>query len=459
MRARCQGYSVAMSFGRRLALFFALIVLVPTLALAGMLFIVSEDSRQGKADARLAAGLDTALALYEQKVADAEPKARSLAADPRLGEGLQSGDRDELQSFARDAASEPGIAGVEVLGPAGNVEAEAGSPEAIAFAQLDLEDEGARRGKLLVSVTTAPAFASELKQLTNRDLVVNGADAALAGTVEASAPGLEPGETTDLSLDDGEYRAHLLSLNEARQESVLLLGPRKDEGLLAIERPVAALLAGFLLLAIALAYMLARALTGLHSQVAQQAVTDPLTGLSNRRRLDHELEREVERSVRFGHELSLLIVDADNFKQINDQYGHQTGDSVLETLADVIRATTRTIDITARYGGDELALVLLETGSHGAAILADRLRENVRAAKTRGLERGLVTVSVGVATLPDSAGDVRGLIGAADQALLVAKRAGKDQTRSAPGKPPAARNGQGRRPQASRRAGRRPRSG
>ena len=131
----------------------------------------------------------------------------------------------------------------------------------------------------------------------------------------------------------------------------------------------------------------------------------------------------------------------------------------METLADVIRATTRTIDITARYGGDELALVLLETGSHGAAILADRLRENVRAAKIRGLERGLVTVSVGVATLPDSAGDVRGLIGAADQALLVAKRAGKDQTRSAPGKPPAARNGHGHRPQASRRAGRRPRSG
>ena len=447
-----------MSFGRRLALFFVLIVLVPTLALVGMLFIVSEDSRQGKADARLAAGLDTALALYDQQVAEAEPEARELATDPRLG-GLRLGDRDELQSFARDAASEPGIAGVEVLGPAGNVEAEAGSPEAIAFAQLDLEDEGARRGKLLVSVTTAPEFASELKRLTNRDLVVNGADAALAGTVEASAPGLEPGETTDLSLDDGEYRAHLLSLNEERQESVLLLGPRKDEGLLAIEPPVAALLAGFLLLAIALAYVLARALTGLHSQVAQQAVTDPLTGLSNRRLLDHELQREVERSVRFGHELSLLIVDADNFKQINDEYGHQAGDSVLETLADVIRATTRTIDITARYGGDELALVLLETGSHGAAILADRLRENVRAAKIRGLERGLVTVSVGVATLPDSAGDVRGLIDAADQALLLAKRAGKDQTRSAPGKPPAARNGHGARPQASRRAGRRPRSG
>jgi diguanylate cyclase (GGDEF)-like protein len=444
-----------MSFGRRLAVFFVLIVLVPTLALAGMMLIVSEDSRQGKADARLAAGLDTALALYDQKVAEAEPKARALAADPGLGQGLRDGDSAELQSFARAAAAQPGVAGVEVLGPADNVEARAGGPDAIAFAQLDLEAQGAPQGKLLVSVTTASEFAADVRRLTRRELVVNGEGSALAGTVDASAPGLEAGETTDVDLGGDQYRAHLLSLNEQRDESVLLLGPRTDEGLLAIERPVAALLAGFLLLAIVLAYVLARALTGLHSQVAQQAVTDSLTGLSNRRFLDQQLEREVERAVRFGHELSLLILDADDFKEINDQHGHQVGDAVLITVADVVRSTTRTIDITARYGGDELALVLLETGSHGAAILADRLRENVRAAKIRGLERGSVTISVGVATLPDSADDVRNLIGAADQALLVAKRAGKDQTRSAPGRPPAAANGHGKRPQAPRRAGRR----
>jgi diguanylate cyclase (GGDEF)-like protein len=191
-------------------------------------------------------------------------------------------------------------------------------------------------------------------------------------------------------------------------------------------------------------------MTGLHSQVAQQAVTDPLTGLSNRRRLDQQLKREVERALRFGHELSLLIVDADNFKQINDRYGHLVGDAVLQTISDVTRSTTRTIDITARYGGDELALVLLETGTQGATILADRLRENVRTAKIRGLERGAVTVSVGSATLPDCAGDVKSLIDAADQALLLAKKAGKDQTRSAPGRPVAERNGRGRRPRPTR---------
>lgn len=444
-----------MSFGRRLAVFFVLIVLVPTLALVGMLILVSEDSRQGKADARLSAGLDTAAALYDESVSAAEPKARALAADPALGEGLRSGDPDALTRFARAAAAEPGVAGVEVLGPAGNIEAAGGGADAIAFAQLDLEEKGTRRGELLVSVTTAQGFATELKRLTKRELVVNRGGAPVAATVEPAAPDLELGETADIELDQGEYRAHLLNLNGEREESLLLLGPRKDEGLLAIGRPAAALLAAFLLLAIALAWVLARGMTGLHSQVAQQAVTDPLTGLSNRRRLDQLLGREVERAQRFGHELSLLIVDADDFKQINDQHGHLVGDGVLETIADVIRSTTRTIDITARYGGDELALVLLETGAQGATILADRLRENVRTAKIRGLPRGSLTISVGAATLPDSAGDAKSLIGAADQALLVAKKAGKDQTRVAPGRPLAERNGHGGRPRAPRGSARR----
>ena len=449
-----------MSFGGRLALFFVLIVLVPTLALVGMLIIVSEDSRQGKADARLAAGLDTALAVYGERVAAAEPRARALADDPRLGAGLRAGDRAELEQFAREAAAQPGVAGVEVLGPAGTIEAAAGEPEAMAFAQLDLEDQGARRGQLLVSVTTAAEFAAEVKRLTKRELVVNGSGGPLAATVAAApTPDIEAGETTDLELEEGEYRAHLLSLNGEREESALLLGPRNDDGLFAIERPVAALLAAFLLVAIALAYVLARALTGLHTQVAQQAITDPLTGLSNRRRLDQQLRREVERALRFGHELTLLIIDADNFKRINDEYGHVVGDAVLETIADVLRSTTRTIDIAARYGGDELALVLLETGAPGGTILADRLRENVRTAKISTLERGAVTVSVGAATLPDCAGDTQSLVDAADQALLVAKRTGKDQTRSAPGRPRVDRNGRGRRAQASRSSARRRASG
>lgn len=444
-----------MSFGRRLALFFVLIVLVPTLALVGMLVIVSKDSRQGKEDAALAAGLDTALALYEQRSLAAEPQARRLASDPALGSGLRSGDAADLRAFADRAVQEPGVAGVEVLGPADTTEAAAGSGDAVAFAELGLRDGGSRRGKLLVSVTTADQYAADLRRLTGRDVVVRVDDADVASTAEVTESGLEAGETGEVSVGDEERRAHLLSLDQDRGETALVLGPRSDESLLAIERPAALLLAAFLLLAIGLAWVLARALTGLHSQVAQQAVTDPLTGLYNRRRMNELMAREVERAQRFGHELSVMIVDADDFKQINDRYGHQVGDAVLETVADVARMTTRSIDVCARYGGDEMAIMLIETGAGGASVLADRLRDHVRTAEVDGLGRGDLTVSVGVSTLPDCANDLETLIGTADQALLVAKRAGKDQTRIAPGRPRSERNGHGRpdRARGSRRRG------
>ncbi len=281
--------------------------------------------------------------------------------------------------------------------------------------------------------------------MTQRELVLARDGTTLASTVEAPPLDLEPGETVDLELPEGEFRAHLVPLDDDDGEWLLLLGPRKEGGFLAIDRSTVALLLGFLMIAIVLAYALARTLTGLHSQVAEQAITDPLTGLWNRRRMDRGVAQEVDRSLRFGHHLSVLIVDVDDFKRINDELGHPTGDMVLRRIADVVRSTTRSIDFTARYGGDELALILLETGPQGAAVLAERLRTNVREKRILGRDgTRAVTISVGVATLPDSAGDPASLIEAADQALLAAKRAGKDQTRSAPGRPrPRAPAGEG----------------
>src|SRR5206468_1397637 len=87
---------------------------------------------------------------------------------------------------------------------------------------------------------------------------------------------------------------------------------------------------------------------------------------------------EVSRALRFGHPISLIILDVDDFKAINDRQGHLQGDIVLETVADAVREAIRTIDVAARYGGDELALTLVETGREGATILAERLREQVR---------------------------------------------------------------------------------
>ena len=437
-----------MSFGRRLALFFVLIVLVPSLALVGILLVVSEDSRHGKADARLAAGLETALAVYDQRVAEAEPAARRLARSRRLADGLRAGDRAELSAFAREAVESGRVDAAEVLGPAGTVEAAAGDG-AVAFFELELAEGGDARGRLLVSVTTASEYASEVRRLTRREAVVFVAGTAAGGTVDAPGTGLEAGETADVEASGRELRGHLLSLNGERDETVLVMGPRTEGGLLAVDTPAALLLVLFLLLAAVLAYLLARALTGLHARVAEQAVTDPLTGLWNRRRMDELLRDEVDRSMRFGHRLSALIVDVDDFKTINDVHGHLVGDEVLKRIADVVRETTRSIDLGARYGGDELALLLIETGPAGAEIVAERLRNNVREAKLRGSDgRPLgLTISVGVATLPDAATDAESLLDAADQALLLGKRRGKDQTRVAATRPRAAANGHGRTPE------------
>jgi len=422
------------SFGRRLALFFVVIALLPTLALAGMLVIVSEDSREGKADARLASGLETALALYEGRFDDARDVAQPLAQDPDLASGLRGGDTPALEDFAAANARGLDIAAVQVLDADGEELAAAGNDDAIAFAEVALASGGEPTGTLRLSVTMAGEYASEVRRLTKRELVVSRDGTPLTASVVPPDVPLEPGETVDLELDEGEFRARLLSLDPDQSEELLLLGPRKEGGFLALERPTVVILVGFLLLGILFAYALSRTLTGLHTQVAEQAVTDPLTELSNRRRMRQILESEVQRAGRFGHELSTLIVDVDDFKEINDERGHPQGDAVLHAVAEAVRDNTRAIDTAARYGGDELALVLPETGAEGALAVAERLRTSVSAARIPLRAGGTmgVTVSVGAATLPDCATEGEDLIEAADQALLRAKKEGKNRTVSAP---------------------------
>ncbi|HEX5924842.1 MAG TPA: diguanylate cyclase [Baekduia sp.] len=175
---------------------------------------------------------------------------------------------------------------------------------------------------------------------------------------------------------------------------------------------------------------------GLHETVERQAVTDELTGLSNRRRFQETMSAEVERSKRFGQELGLVMLDIDDFKAVNDNYGHQQGDIVLREVAKILRASSREIDEPARYGGEELAVVLPGTDLQGAHNLAERVREGIEALRLpilgdESAEPLRVTASFGAAALPVSAGDVRGLVAAADEALYQAKRAGKNRTISA----------------------------
>jgi diguanylate cyclase (GGDEF)-like protein len=421
-------------FGRRLALFFLLIAIVPTAALITILLFVSDDSQQGKADARLAAGLQTAVAVYGARTDDATQNARRLARDPVLAAALRAGDLSQLRAFTSQAAAEPGVVRIELLDNAGRPMATAGPTDAVAFAQIGLTEQARPVGALRLSTTTGEQYVATVRGLTDREVVVSRGSTTLASTLTPPPRMLRPNETADLSTGGTDYRGHAISLNSSDGETLLLLGPPKSGGVLGIGIPVLAILVWFLAAAVVLAWALARTLSRLHQRVAAEAVTDPLTGLRNRRYLAEALEREVSRSLRFGHPISLIILDVDDFKKINDYYGHVQGDIVLKRVADVVREAIRLIDVAARYGGDELAVILVETGREGATILAERLGEQMRETRVPLRERGSmgVTLSVGVATIPNSAHDLDSLVDAADRALLRAKRAGKNQIGTAP---------------------------
>ena len=165
----------------------------------------------------------------------------------------------------------------------------------------------------------------------------------------------------------------------------------------------------------------------LHRLVERQANTDGLTELPNRRHFEEALEGEISRAERFGGSLALILADLDDFKQVNDRYGHQAGDDVLQTFADILRATVREIDLPARYGGEEFAVLLPQTDLEGAHRLAERLCKALAARPMPAHPGSLVavTASFGVAAFPDSPTPAA-LFAAADEALYRAKRAGKN---------------------------------
>ncbi len=170
----------------------------------------------------------------------------------------------------------------------------------------------------------------------------------------------------------------------------------------------------------------------LHETVQRQAVTDELTGLFNHRRFQEVIAAEVERARRYGQEMGLIMLDIDNFKQVNDTYGHLQGDLVLREVARVLRQSSREIDEPARYGGEEMAVALPQTDLEGAFQFAERVRhavEDLALPLPDGEGALRVTASFGVASLATAEhSDKDALVAAADRALYEAKRTGKNRT-------------------------------
>jgi diguanylate cyclase (GGDEF)-like protein/PAS domain S-box-containing protein len=209
---------------------------------------------------------------------------------------------------------------------------------------------------------------------------------------------------------------HLEFANEARTKAE----PASDSMEVVAQR-LAATVAGQIALSLAS--------LRLRETLRDQSIRDPLTGLFNRRFMEESLEREMQRGVRKNHPVSVLFIDLDHFKRFNDTFGHDAGDFVLRSVADLFKRLFRVDDVICRYGGEEFGIILPESSAENAVIRANAVREAAKKMDMRYKNRslGMVTLSVGVATFPEHGDSSEELLKAADQCLYKSKAGGRDQ--------------------------------
>ncbi len=280
-------------------------------------------------------------------------------------------------------------------------------------------DRLARRGLALIGDALAATHNARALLPVILHAAVDATGAAGAILVER---GEELARVGDVELHGGEPLRLALSPGDA-ETTELVLYPRAGGF-----RPDAIEIGEWLAAQAGIALENAR----LHHVARQQAVTDPLTQLANRRRFIETLTSELHRTERFGSPLALILADLDNFKRINDRFGHHVGDEVLRVTARVLMETLREVDLPARIGGEEFAILLPETELTGAERLAERLRSGVAGLDVTTAEgrRVKVTASFGVAEHRKGWSDAD-LLRAADGALYAAKLGGKNRVAAA----------------------------
>ncbi len=174
-------------------------------------------------------------------------------------------------------------------------------------------------------------------------------------------------------------------------------------------------------------------LGGFEDRLERLSAIDPLTELMNRRRFTELVDTEIARAIRYGKPLSFLLIDVDDFKHINDAYGHVAGDTALRAIADCLRSNCRVSDTPSRYGGDEFAVLLTETGQQDAERFAERLTSQLRESTPYVQGAKPPTLSIGIAELHiGDAAEIRQLVRRADTALYEAKHLGRNRTSIAP---------------------------
>jgi len=435
-----------MSFRRRLLLSVVLILIVPVVLIVVLFVALSRETQDARTDARISGALPAVVSEYQDAVEAADRAARETGRDSDLAAAV-TGPASARPLLLRRLTQEHGLTWLEVRGAGiGTARSGIGSPFAIAetrvrtpagVVRLRVSTSGHRIFRAsagnLVALPVASGFGSR----------VVASDPALPRDVlELDGP---PPQTVAVEASPDDLRARVLELRgEGGPPTRIALAAPLSESVLAGRGALIAIsIVAFIAMAALSAAFLLRGLGREHEGVVEQALTDALTGLANHRRFRETIVQEVERSERYKHDMSVLFMDLDDFKAVNDTYGHPQGDEVLRRIADVLRAESRNIDMPARYGGEEFAILLPETDVRGAAEVGERIRRRLERTQidVDGAEEPIViTASIGVAGTPDSRLASTDLIEAADRALYEAKRAGKDRViRARPDGSPRAR--------------------
>ncbi len=243
----------------------------------------------------------------------------------------------------------------------------------------------------------------------------------IKGMVKMFLPTLSETQADEVVSGMNSKSCTIVPLHKGQENFGCVIVTSEREGVTDTETNFLSLFANQIELAITVA--------GLFEEVKKQAITDPLTGLFNRRYFEDNIVKEAERSLRLKQPFSLVSLDLDFLKKINDTYGHQFGDLAIKTIANVLKREARSIDIPARIGGEEFDLLLPGVDSRGASIAAERIRKSI---ENQVLDTiGGITASIGVATFLEHSDRIDELIELADQAMYKAKLNGRNQVQIA----------------------------